>query len=197
LIDGSGDLLEPGDVVTATQGAVSRTLTVDPVEVVLVDFATDTAYGTAPVGARVDVAVERGSTRDVYPVTADGAGNWVHVDPIGLADEPGTGVLATLAGHDLDAYTEAQVPIPGFDTFWGEDRIELNWWPPGSLVDVTIDDPSAAFTDVATIVGPNLGMETLGAPFHVGSVITGTSPTPFGDWGARTDGRDADRRHCR
>ncbi|HET9913346.1 MAG TPA: hypothetical protein VFQ13_15735, partial [Anaerolineales bacterium] len=137
--------LQRGQVVTVSDGAITKTHTVINLYVDGVDVAADTISGRADAGTSVDVWVNNyGNLR----VTADGSGNWI-ADFSGLAD---IDYLSDGGAEQADADgdgTWVGWSSPRFQVAPEDDWVQ-SWsrWTPGTTISLTIEDGgSVVYTD--------------------------------------------------
>ena len=168
FFDLGGFALEPGQVVSMTDGTTTKTHIVRELAVTVVDPAADTVSGTAEPGSEVNVGhICNESVCAFRRVTANLSGQWmanfseVGEDP----DEqdlfniiPGTSSEARQGDVDGDNTTVSwRVPNPYIQASSSSDWINAYDWPNGTMVTLTIDDPSNGIgvdkTSIAT-VGP-------------------------------------------
>jgi hypothetical protein len=147
--------LEPGTVVTLTDGIMSKTHTIMNVVVTGMDPEADTVSGTAEPGAVVTVGhLCIGNTCTWRHVTTDGNGNWIADfsipgagnDEQGLFNiQPGTSSWVNQRDEDRDE-TSIQWSVPNiFIEAWKmgwSDRVDGYDWPLNSTVTLTVDDPA-------------------------------------------------------
>jgi len=168
FFDLGGFALEPGQVVSMTDGTTTKTHIVRELAVTVVDPAADTVSGTAEPDSEVNVGhICNESVCAFRRVTANLSGQWmanfseVGEDP----DEqdlfniiPGTSSEARQGDVDGDNTTVSwRVPNPYIQASSSSDWINAYDWPNGTMVTLTIDDPSNGIgvdkTSIAT-VGP-------------------------------------------
>lgn len=107
---GAADLV-PGQELTVTDGATTKTLVLANIKIVSIDASEDVVSGTAPPGAEVDVSASRaGSYAPAKHVTAAADGAW-QVDFTGSFDlDYGMTVTATVRDADGDATIADRYP---------------------------------------------------------------------------------------
>ena len=165
--------LEPGQVVTMTDGSVTKSLTVAPLAITVIDQANDKLYGTASPGAQVDnghLLCNQYGCFGYRRVIADSNGAWMadfsvvgeDSDEQDLIDiKPGTGSEARQCDTDGDCTQYGwYISNPVINIHADDDWLEGYEWLAHTTVHVTIDDP-------ATPENPDLARD----------LITGTS-----DW---------------
>ncbi|MGD2253679.1 MAG: BMP family ABC transporter substrate-binding protein [Anaerolineales bacterium] len=130
--------LEPDDVITMSSGTTIKEHTVTTLEVTGIDQAADEVYGTAAVGANIEVWVHE--TDCWQGVEADGSGNW-GVSFSGCYDiGPGSAGAAVQYDEDGDlTWIEWWVPNPVIEARPEEDRIEGWDWTEGQIVYLEVD----------------------------------------------------------
>ncbi len=155
--------VQPGFVVTATQGERVKTHIVTNVGITETDVEYDTVSGIAAPYAYVSVVVGGNDSNRI--VRADGAGNWTanFSIPGTLPWEDvfditaGANILALEWDDDSD-HTGVywQIPNPKIGIRPAEDRIEGWEWELGAIVDIEIDDPgtpeSPDYSDTVEVV---------------------------------------------
>jgi ATP-dependent protease HslVU (ClpYQ) peptidase subunit len=137
--------LQRGQVVTVSDGAITKTHTVINLYVDGVDVAADTISGRADAGTNVDVWVNNYGN---LSVTADGTGNWI-ADFSGLAD---IDYLSDGGAEQADADgdgTWVGWSGPRFQVAPEDDWVQ-SWsrWTPGTTISLTIEDGgTVVYTD--------------------------------------------------
>ena len=145
--DQLGADLVAGMTVSADDGAVTKTLTLDEdLAISTVDAMADVISGTAAAGATVQVDVNKQGTPEgsTLTVTADGSGSW-SADFHGQFEVTGgTNVSARVTDADGDAsIVDRQGATVQADV--ANDWIGGNWFAPDANVTVTIyDEPGGA-----------------------------------------------------
>ena len=153
--EGSFDV-QPGHIVTLTDGATAKTHTVTNLAVTAVDPNADTVSGTAQPGADVDVWVHGGPT---CQTTVEQDGDWTaDCSAVGFDIVPGTGGRARQHDDDGDGTAvDWRVPNPTFNVWLTRNQVQGYQWPLGALVCLAIDDPGIPgtpdYSDCRT-VGP-------------------------------------------
>jgi hypothetical protein len=148
----TGEDIVPGDTVTITQGAISKSHVVTSLAVTMVDEDTDTVSGIGEPDDQVHIYLHEGCENEL-DVPTDSLGNWI-ADFSGLCDLlPGTEGSAEQTDLDGDStYIDWHVPYPHFAARPEEDYIDGWDWPEGVPVTLTIDDldtpESPDYTDV-------------------------------------------------
>ncbi|MCK5646700.1 MAG: tetratricopeptide repeat protein, partial [Anaerolineales bacterium] len=140
-LDGVFDV-QPGHVVTLTDGVTTRTHTVLNIEVTSVDPELDTITGSSEPGSEVSVRVYDECCVEIL-VTSDDSGNWM-ADFSELFDLVRTtgGVADFLNTEWITTGYEWVVPNPFFIVSLNTDWAAGEQWPLGAEVTMTIDDPS-------------------------------------------------------
>ncbi len=157
--------IKPGDVVTASDGNITKVHTVTSLTMDDADVDTDIVSGSAEPGSRVDIWIcdDQGCTnRHVY---ADGGGQWTadFANP-GIEDDeqdtrdivPGTWIDSSQNDEDGDS-TMAGIHImnPTIGARANHDNIEGWDWDEGVVVTLEIDDPATPenpdYTDTRTV----------------------------------------------
>ncbi len=139
--DQHGQGLAPGMFVSATDGIRSKDVTLVSVSVDDIDAVAETAAGTAPANADVDVGaeVQDGSSDASIHVTADGAGAWA-ADFSGVFDlTAGVTVSGTVHDGDGDG-TVASRRVPSIRADLSSEEIGGDGFTPNSSVTVTVKD---------------------------------------------------------
>ena len=141
--------IQPGFIVTATQGDLVKTHVVKDIAITGVDIEEDIVSGTAIPNAYVTVTVESGD-EGMRTVRANGTGNW-------FADYSVPGPLPRQEVKDITANTNViaaeldeqsngtvvswYVSNPGIGVRANDDKVEGWQWPLGATITVTVDDP--------------------------------------------------------
>jgi fibronectin type 3 domain-containing protein len=144
--------IQPGFVVSMTDGSTLKTLTVSELSFTDMDVDTETVSGIASPNARVDIwACAPDYCINRY-LTADGAGNWTadFGHPGSRNDEQntmnltlGTWVDSRERDGDGDETMFGQnIPNPRFFLRANNDQVETRDWPLGSTVTLEIDNPA-------------------------------------------------------
>ena len=106
-----GVSLAPGMAVEVTDGEVTKSITLVPLTVAVIDPVGDTVSGTAPIGAKIDVIVTDGGQGTGVSVIAGNDGHW----------------QASFAGkYDLSSKTVVQVEALGPDKSGTVVKLEPN-----------------------------------------------------------------------
>ncbi|MBI5951555.1 MAG: BMP family ABC transporter substrate-binding protein [Chloroflexi bacterium] len=136
-----------GDVVTVTDGTLSKTHTVSNIAVTNMNVAADTIAGTATAGTEVVVEIYRGGA-PYRMVTANGSGNWSANFSVPWSDQgtydltPGLEGAALRFDVDGDASrADWRIPDPVIQVRASFDEIELVDWQMGNTVTLQVDDP--------------------------------------------------------
>jgi hypothetical protein len=147
--------IQAGDVVTVTDGPVSRTTTVTPLAFTNVNVDTNVVSGIASADADVEVWVcENSDCNYRRYATADGAGEW-QVNFTGVFDiVPGTWIDSSESDADYLNSTMygVNVPNPRIQASPNDNWVQAFDWPFGSLLTLTI---SGHPTTYQTTVGQN------------------------------------------
>jgi ABC-type xylose transport system substrate-binding protein len=154
--------LQPGQIVSMTDGVTTRTHTVTNLAVTNVDPVADTVSGTAVAGSQVEVGPVCNESHCAFRrVTTNGSGNWLanfHVtgeddDEQDLFDiVPGTGNEARQSDNDRNSTTvQWRVPNPNVQARANDNRVEGSEWPVGSTVTITVTRSGANITRTATV----------------------------------------------
>ena len=190
--------LEPGDLVSASDGDTTKQLVVADLSVTHVDPGSAQVSGEAEAGSALYVSVwnENGSRRDV---TAGANGQWTADFTEDLGDEPwqepceiGPGSEGAVDQDDDDGdQTEApwRVPNPAFHVhvYPGSDDGSM-WfleWPEGGTLSVSVDNPGTPQNPDFQVDQPVLPSEpgeegfggSFGYPFEAGDIIEVTDGT--------------------
>lgn len=157
---GEGFDIQPGMLITVTDGAKTKTHTVTEVDITGVDDASDVATGTAIAGSTVQiwVNVEDGDS-PTRNVTADGDGMWT----ADFANEgegawggtwdigPGTSLTAMQADEDGDHTVDNwRIPYPWIWADPQQETVGVNDFLPNSEVNVTVEDSTTPKSPDAT-----------------------------------------------
>lgn len=145
--------LQRGQVVTVSDGTITKTHTVMPLYVDSVDVAADTVSGRADASTDVEIWV---NGDDWQAVTPDGSGNWT-ADFTAMTDVT---YLSDGGSRQVDADADStQVSWSG-PRFWlaPEDNWVQSWssWAPGATITLTIEDGgSVVYSDsqIASVDG--------------------------------------------
>jgi extracellular solute-binding protein (family 5)/PKD domain-containing protein len=142
--------VQPGHVVTLSDGETTKTHTVTSLVVADVDVVADTVSGTAAPGALIEVMVCNDVRCARRNEVADGAGAWtadvgVVGDEEGEAETldigPGNYVAVDEADDDGDRTSiRLHISNPRFSVWPEDDRVEGWEWPADEDVALTIDD---------------------------------------------------------
>ncbi len=167
--------LEPGQLVSMTGGATTKTHTVTDLTVTTIDPVADTIAGTAQPGSQVDVGHICDQNGCAFRrVITNGSGIWLaDFSVVGEDDDekdlfnirPGTSSEARQPDVDGDT-TTAQwgLPSPYIQTNPGKNWVEAREWPNGATVTLTIDDPSngeGVDKTVTAIMAPDPGKPSM------------------------------------
>ncbi len=147
-LDTSPFVIEPGHVVTVTDGDATKALEVVDLQVTYVDQDQDVVFGTAPVDdwVEVDVGDEFGGAH--RSVQADGDGNWSADfaspgpgSPDIIDIRPGVGGSAQVFDDDADStHRGIEIRTPRFGVSAADDAEHGDGWPPNAEITITIDD---------------------------------------------------------
>lgn len=153
--------LDVGDQVAVTQAALNKQVTVTAVEVLDSSNQTDTVWGLAAPNSPVEVFVEFGSDRVPRRVVADAQGSWMADYSI---PGPAPDEIVVDFPHDITLAGEALSPsdADGDTSGWlwwtktpfawiGMNHVNGDGWADG-VVNVLVDDPATAATDLAQAV---------------------------------------------
>ncbi len=161
---GDSYLLKPGDIITMTNGVITKTHEVTHVTISHADVETDIVTGTAWPDTNVGVCIHHNGCLWRW-VTADAEGNWLadFADPGDGSQElfdlqPGTSMDAVQWEEDGDGTGYIyNIPVPSTPTIVvraNENRIEGYDWIADIAVQFSIDDP-------ATPESPDFVLETV------------------------------------
>ena len=166
---GGRDLV-PGTVVTASAGFVSKSLTLVDMSFDSLDATTNVAAGHAPPNSQGWVNLNRGGINlDSVGLAADSSGHW-SADFSGVIDvQPGTTGGANVTDDDGDQ-TTAEFLVPTIDGSLTHDSVNLNDWPAGSTVSVTVGGATHNAT-VDSTGHAYLDSNTLGVDLVAGTTI--------------------------
>lgn len=153
--------LKPGDIVTATDGNITKELIVTNFRITDADVDLDIVYGIAEPGQ--DVAIW--STDASRRVTADSSGNWFANFGIPGDDDSEQGTLDIRNGSSFDSMAGDEdwdntrclwdVPNHIFSVRANSDQVEGSEWILGSTIIIEIDDPATQtnpdYADTATV----------------------------------------------
>jgi phosphonate transport system substrate-binding protein len=157
--------IKPGDVVTASDGNVTKVHTVTSLTMDHADVDTDTVTGSAEPGSRVDIWICDDQGCANRHVDADGGGQWsADFATPGVEDDeqdtrdiaPGTWIDSSQNDEDGDS-TMAGINIknPTFGVRANHDNIEGWEWDDGAVITLEIDDPATPenpdYTDTTTV----------------------------------------------
>ena len=134
--------LEPGQIITMTDGMIVKEHTVTEVTITAVDPVANTVNGTAAPGTDVYVDLCNDSGCEFQDVTADGSGIW---DTTFTDIVAGDNVSAMQHDDDGDHTAfEWRVPSPWLEAYPVYDWVSGFDWPIGTTVDLDIN--SGAYT---------------------------------------------------
>lgn len=136
--------IKPGDIVTASDGTITKTHTTTSLIFTEINIDTDTVTGSAEAGSPVDVwTCDNFGCYNIPTVFADANGVWV-ADFTGTSDiVRGTWVDSSQADDDGDGtFYGENVPNPTIGVRANSDNVEGWHWPLGATVTVTVDDPA-------------------------------------------------------
>jgi sRNA-binding protein len=129
--------LKRGQVVTVSDGMVTKTHTVTNLFVDGVNVAADTVFGRADAGSNVDVWV---NGNGALTVTADGSGNWT-ADFSGMTDITYLSDGSSRQVDSDDDVTRADWAGPRFQVAPEDDWVQSwNRWTPSTTITLTIED---------------------------------------------------------
>ena len=144
-----GFTLEPGQIITMTDGVTVKEHTVTDVTITAADPSLDTVNGTAAAGTDVYVDLCNDSGCDFRDVTADGSGNWIAT----FTDIVAGDNLSAMQHDDDGDHTafEWRVPSPWLEAYPLYDMVAGFDWPDGSTVNLTINTTDYAASGVVGI----------------------------------------------
>jgi PKD repeat protein len=155
--------LAPGQLVTLTDGANTKTILLDAITITNINLATNTIFGTAPPNSTIDVIVSDNLSGRVFSVSVGSSGTWqLFTMPSGslvkIALVPGLEITCSITDIDGDRAKYSQtIPQPGFEANLTTNTISGWDWPLGSNVTITIDDPATSetsdFSATTAIIG--------------------------------------------
>ncbi|RPI91445.1 MAG: extracellular solute-binding protein [Chloroflexi bacterium] len=157
-----GFVLEPGQLVTLSDGVTTRDHTVTALTVTSVDAALDTVSGKAHPGSFVDVGHVCDSNGCSYRhVLADANGDWI-ADFAHPGDEsneqqlfdliPGSRSSVHQSDESGDNTTvDWHVPNPYIEASPRNNWVRVRDWPRGAVVTLTIDRAGSSYTTTATM----------------------------------------------
>ena len=189
--------IQPGHLVTVSDGNISKQLVVTNFAVTNVDVDADTVSGIATPGSRIHIGTicdENGCAN--RNLIVDLTGNWL-VDfhtpvneswqGIGTFDlRPGSGSGAYENDEDGDSTkVNWRVPNPTISVRPNDDHIEGSEWDLGSTVTIEINDPATPanpdYADTATVGVPDwdpnqtwFNINTNGYDLKAGDIVTVT-----------------------
>jgi hypothetical protein len=183
--------IQAGDVISLTNGTITKTTTVTELAITRVDVDEDTVSGIAAPGSNVDmwVCYTTDWINTYRHVTADGNGNWV-ADFSVFGDDPdeqntfdilpGTWVDSQQVDEDSDATMYGMtVPNPSIYAHLNENRVDIFEFPAEDSVEMMIKgtDVYTTMTGVTDLNG--YANFDLGWSFTLepGQVITVTNDT--------------------
>lgn len=144
--------MAPGQTVTVTDGTSTKTHLITNLVVTGLDEDTDTVYGTADPGVRVEVSACDATHCATRHETADGSGQWAadFAVPGDEGDEqdlidlvPGIGGSAQEEDADGDRTEyDWHVPDPHFSASYLNEWVNGWDWPVASAITIAIDDPA-------------------------------------------------------
>ena len=144
-----GQLLKAGNIVTLTDGSTTKSVVISSVEILTVDWQSDTVSGTAEPGGIVILTAtppDAHITNFTTQVTADMDGKWfidlkTGAQPYDIVQ--GTSLGASIYDEDGDfAKDSTYVPNPKVKIDLTFDTIEAYVWPAVGPITLTVDDPS-------------------------------------------------------
>jgi hypothetical protein len=146
--------LQPGYVLTVTDGSVSRILVIPSLQVTHFDPDNERVSGTATQNATVRVWA-CGTNRCISRQVSSGNGTWTvdysipgipPGDPDTLDIQPGSSGWVNEYDADGDLiWQDWRVPNPRIEAAPYSDWIHANEWPIGTQITMTVDDPSNGF----------------------------------------------------
>ncbi len=181
--------IQPGDIVTVTDGNTIKQHTVFHLDVTSIDVDTDTFIGTATPGETVEAYTWTGQGERCSTIVS-GTGDWtINVsDP--LCEQPfdiqlgSEGALIIHGQDNTDTQYFWKIANPQLGIRPSEDRIEGWEWELGAMVDIAIDDPgtpeSPDYSDTAEVVeadwDPNQTRLDLWVDYDIkpGDIVTAT-----------------------
>lgn len=193
-----GFTLQPGMLVTMTEGETIKTHIVTNLVVAGVDIDADTIFGTATPGSQVDVGHIHCDQNGCYGfrrVFAEMSGNWlVDFSVPGEDDDeqdivditPGMGNEARQCDEDGDCTQYGwRVPNPQITVGTEWEAVFGGDWPLGATVYLTIDDPNNGsgidYSDSQVVSGEwlntNLDFNLGGFDVQPGHIVTFTDGT--------------------
>lgn len=142
--------MKPGDVITATNGTVTKTLTITMMAATLIDPATGTVSGVATPNSQFSMDIW-GDHFDASPVSfvlnVDGQGYWSGV----YGDIPGSQLPWTwlIRGEMRQADEDGDISLalwhnhwPVLEVWMNESELRAFDWPLGKILTFTVDDPA-------------------------------------------------------
>jgi hypothetical protein len=175
--------VKPGDVVTATDGNITKQLIVTHFRITGADLDLDIVYGIADPSQEVRIwSIDPNATR---LVTADSNGNWSANFGIPGDDDSEQEILDIRNGSGFDSFVGDEdwdctrsmwdVPNPSFSARLTENQVHGYEWPLGSSVTLSIDNPNTPlpidYTDTATVVVADWDPDQTFVPFELGSFV--------------------------
>jgi hypothetical protein len=132
--------LQPGDVVSMSDGITPLSMTVTGIYVTGVDVSANTVTGKVDtVGGNVNVFINDGP--QLYGVAVDAGGNWTaDFTPFDLTFGMSGGALQQ-DGNGSFTQVDWKAPNPNIVVRANEDRVEAYEWTLGTTVTLAIDDP--------------------------------------------------------
>ena len=133
--------VKPGDVVSLSEGATSRTHIVQNLAITGVNEVEDAVSGTAEEGETIYVWPH--ATGQQVEATAGSGGAW-QVDFTGIFDlVPGECIRSEVRDDTGNATgADGCIPNPHFSAFPEWDSVEGWEWPLDAMIHMTIDDPA-------------------------------------------------------
>ncbi|MGD1993858.1 MAG: peptide ABC transporter substrate-binding protein, partial [Anaerolineae bacterium] len=158
--------LEPGHIVTVSDGATTKTHVVTPLTIGGADPDTDVVWGTATPEGEVRIWIH--NTGSDFTATADGSGNW-SIDLSGLFDlAPGTEMGVQESDDDGDATRDdLRIPNPIIMAVPAEDQVNGFEWPLDAELSLTIGGLGADYTDTRFVEPCNLPWGSTSAGFEI------------------------------
>ncbi|MBI3738362.1 MAG: PhnD/SsuA/transferrin family substrate-binding protein, partial [Chloroflexi bacterium] len=167
-IEFGGDYdLKPGDIVTLTDGATTKTVMATNVTVTNVDAATNVAAGTAQPESDVHVAACDKNICFERWTKADLDGNWSTDFDEEVPGQQAFDIVAGIgvAGEQFDDDGDSTIfqwdvsnpPYPNFSVRANNDQVEAWEWTMGDTLTLSIDNPNTAdnpdYTTNKTVTG--------------------------------------------
>ena len=156
--------MQPGQVITMTDGNTAKTHVIYEVHFVSVDVDTDIAEGTGPADRPANVWLRTAVGNHSLDLMIGSDGNWI-------ADFGAAGIdIQDLQAGNIEVYdddsdaTMAHLPNPSFAVRLPENEVHGYEWPLGASVTLYIDDLSVPgwpdYTDYPDQLGWQTGIRT-------------------------------------